>query len=114
DDIVNAMIAADRIVTKTLEDKKALYETRQKAVQSLNTKLLSAQVDLVPLKIYSTFNARAATASNTSALSVSSNSSAVLGTSVIDIVSLARAHQRASAAQASNTSEIGTGNIIVQ
>jgi flagellar hook-associated protein 2 len=112
--IVDAMIEADRGATRMLEGKKTIFETRLKAIQSFNAKLLSAQLDLVPLKINSTFNARKATSSSEASLTVSASSSAVVGTTVIDITSIARAHQRASSAQASSTSEIGTGNIMVQ
>jgi flagellar hook-associated protein 2 len=112
--IVDGMIAADRAATAVLERRKTTIESRQTAVRSYNTKLLSAHLDLSRLKLPSTFNARTAGSSAESAVTASAKSSAPVGAYQIDVVNIATAHQLAAAGRASASTAIGNGTITLK
>lgn len=112
-DLIDAMIAADRAATVKLEERKAVFEARLEGIRGLNSRLLSAQIDLSALKRPATFAARTATTSSTS-LSVSAGASAVPGTYTLQNVVAATSHQIATAGQANDASSLGTGTVTLR
>jgi len=113
-EIVDALIQASRAATRVLEKRKEQLGQRLEAVRSLNTKLLSAQLDIVTLRRAPTFQARTATSSNTDALAVSATSSAVPGTYRLDVVAVAKAHQLRTTGKTSATASNGSGTVTLQ
>jgi flagellar hook-associated protein 2 len=112
--IVDALINADAGPKRALERQKTLLDARRQAVRTLNTRLLSASIDLSRLKLSSTFGARSATTSQTDAVTATAGSAAQPGTYEFNVVSTAKAHQVATAGRSSNTSAQGAGTITVQ
>ncbi len=110
-DIIDAFIKADRASTAVLEKRKDTFQSRLDAVRTLNTKMLSLQLDASSLNRTSTFQVRQATVSNTAAASATSSSRAVAGTTTVDIVRVAKAEQLATAVQTSDTTPYGAGTI---
>jgi len=113
-DIIDAMIEVDRGATRVLEGRKTTIEARLEAVRGLNTRLLSAQLDLSELKRAPTFAGRTATVSDEAVLSATVNSSAAPGTYSFQVLGRATAEQRTTAVQASATASIGSGSLTVQ
>lgn len=113
-DLVDAMIQADRASTALMEKRKATFQARLDATRAYNTKVLAVQLDLSTLSKASTFNARTATTSNSAALAASTTSNALPGTTTFDVVSVAKAHSIATLGQASSTANLGAGTVQIQ
>lgn len=113
-DIIDAFINAERASTRLMERNKALFQARQEAVRTFNTRMLSAQLDLGNLRRASTFQGRSTTSSNPDALAVVSTANAVPGIYTLDVVTVARSHQLATAGQASATSSYAAGTLSLQ
>ncbi len=113
-DIIDAMIAADRQVTVLSENKKVRYEAQLEAVQSFNTRLLSAQLDSGVLKRSSLYNQHTASSSDDSVMTATANSNALPGSSQLEVVSIATAHQMATKGQSSQTADMGSGSLSFQ
>ena len=112
--IVDAMIAAESAQKNVLEARKTLAEGKATAVRSLNTKLLSAGLDLSKLKQASTFSARTATSSNTAVVTAKASTSAQPGTYQFTIDRIATAHQVATVGRSSATNGLGASTIDLQ
>ncbi len=113
--IIDSLIAAERGSTRVIENSKTLFESRQTAVRSFNTRMLSAQLDLGVLKRTSTFQSRTATSSNTTAFAVTStDTTAVPGNYVLDVLQVAHAHQLAAQGQISADTAFASGSISLQ
>jgi len=113
--IIDAFINAERGTTRLLEKNKALYEARREATRSFNAKLLSAQLDLATLKNSSTFQTRSATSSDTAALTITNaGNTALPGNYAIDVLAIARSHQRATAGQTSAEASFSSGSVSIQ
>ncbi len=113
-DIVDAMIKADRAATAVLERKQKTFESRLEAVRSYNTRLLTAQIDSASLKRPSTFRSRIATSSAPTAVTATASSNAVVSSSTIDILAIAKAHQIATPGVANAISSNGAGTFTLQ
>jgi flagellar hook-associated protein 2 len=113
-DIIDAMVAADRASTGILERRKADIQAKVDGVRTFNSKLLSLQLDAANLNRPSLFNSRTATSSNESALSATASSIATPGTYTFDVVTMARSHQTAIAGVASATADLGAGTLGIQ
>lgn len=113
-DIIDAMVKADRASTAVLERRKAGIQSKVDGVRAFNARLLTMQLDGASLNRPSLFNTRTAASSNESALSASATSSAVPGTYTFDVVSVARSHQMATAGNASSTENLGAGSLSIQ
>jgi len=92
-DIIDSMIAADRQATVQLEGKRDLFSLRQEAVQTLNLRLLDADIELSKLKRSSTFEAKSVSSSNDSVLTGTAFSRAAAGSYQMEVTQLAQAHQ---------------------
>ena len=112
--IIDAMIKADRASTAVLETRKATFQTELDALRSLNTKLLSTQLDLAALNSPSLYTTRQATSSNTAVLSATSTGTAAAGTYQFAVTSVASGSQVATSSQPSSASTYGAGTIDVQ
>ncbi len=113
-DIITAMMNADRASTAVMEKRKAVFQTRLDSLRSLNTKMLSANLDLATLNRTSLYNARTVSSSNSSALSASATSTAKAGTYSFDVVQTAKAHQLAAAGKPSSSTSLGAGTLNIQ
>lgn len=113
-DIIDAFINAERASTRLMERNKALFQARQEAVRTFNTRMLSAQLDLGNLRRASTFQGRSTTSSNPDALAVVSTANAVPGIYTLDVVAVARSHQLATTGQTSATSSYAAGTLSLQ
>jgi flagellar hook-associated protein 2 len=112
--IVDALINADSGQKRVLTYKSSILDARTTAVKSLNTKLLSASIDLSRLKLSSTFGARSATTNQTDSVTATANSSAQPGAYEFTVLNTAKAHQKATVGQSSNTIGLGAGTITLQ
>lgn len=114
-EIIDAFINAERATTRLMERNKALFEARQEAVRTFNTRMLSAQLDLGNLKRASTFQGRSTSSSKSDSLAVlNTGSASVPGIYSLDVVAVARSHQLATSGQASATSSFATGTLSLQ
>jgi flagellar hook-associated protein 2 len=114
-DIIDAFMDAERSSTRIIERNKEVFTARRDAVRTFNTRLLSAQLDLSTLRRPTTFEARAATSSNTTALHINSAStSAIPGNYSLNVLAVAKAHQLATVGQTSAEASFGTGTVSLQ
>ena len=112
--IINALIQADSIPLSQLQSKQSLDQAHLDALRSLNTKLLSAQLDFAALNKSSTFQNSTATSSDSAALTATAGSGAVQGTYQLDVVAIAKASQVATAGQSSASDLLGGGTVSIQ
>ncbi len=112
--IIDAMIQADRASTAVIETRKATFQGRLDAVRSLNSKMLSVQLDLASLNNKTLFNGKSAISSNTSAITSTASSSAAAGTYNFEVLAVAKASQLATAGSASSSAGLGAGTISLQ
>lgn len=112
--IVDALIKADRASTAVLETRKATFQTRLDAVRSFNTKLLNYQLDVAAINRPALYVGRAATSSNTAALTATATSSASPGSYQFNVTSIARASQKATVPQLSASTPLGAGTVSLQ
>lgn len=113
-DIIDAMVKADRASTAVLEKRKSGIQAKVDGVRAFNARLLTLQLDGAALNRPSLFGSRTATSSNESALGVSATSAAAPGTYTFDVVTVARAHQMATVGNASSTQNLGAGALNIQ
>ncbi len=113
-DIIDALINADRASTAVVEKRKATFQTRLEAVRSFNTKLLSHQLDLAALNRPALFNVRQASSTNAAVLSGTASATAIPGTYQFEVTSVAKAHQLATVAQPDSTTPLGAGTVSLQ
>lgn len=113
--LVESQLAADRTPAAQLEARSKILTSRKDAVRTLNTKLLGARLDLASLKLSGTINPRSISSSDDKIATATASTSAAPGTSLsVEITSLAKAHQIATAGQASNSVAIGGGTLGIQ
>ncbi len=113
-DIITAMVNADRASTALLERRKTDIQNKVDGVRAFNARLLSLQLDSSALNRPSLFSARTAASSNDAALTATATSSATPGTYTFDVVTVARSHQSAIAGVDSNTRNLGAGSLTLQ
>ena len=113
-DIIDAMVKADRSSTAVQERRKADFQAKVDGVRTLNTKLLTLQLDASALNRPSLFNARTTSSTNEAALSATATSTASPGTYTFDVVTVARAHQTATSGASSNSANLGAGSMTIQ
>lgn len=113
--LIDAMIASDRSSTRMLELRMQQFQKRQEGVRSLNTKLLSAQLDLSSLKLSGTINGRTVSSSDDKLATATANSTATIGSSLsVEVTSVAKADQIATTGQASASTGFGAGTITLK
>jgi len=113
-EIIDALVDVDRGSIRLLENQQTKLTARLEAVRSLNTRLLSTQIDISNLKRAPTYSGRAVTSGDESVLTATATSEAVPGSYSFEVVSLAKAHQAATAPQAASGGNLGTGTITLQ
>jgi flagellar hook-associated protein 2 len=113
--IVDSQIAVDRQPAVLLEKRNRVFTERNSAIRSLNTKLLSARLDLSSLKLSGAINPRTVASSTDTVATATATNSAAVGTSLaVEVTALAKAHQVATAGQAATTIAVGGGTIGIQ
>ncbi len=112
--IIDALVEVDRGSIRLMENQKTKLTARLEAVRSLNTRLLSAQIDINNLKRAPTYSGRAAISGDASVLTATATSEAVPGTYSFEVVGLAKAHQVATAPQVTSGGNAGTGTVTLQ
>lgn len=110
-EIIDAMINADRASTAVMEKRKDTFQARLEAVRGLNTRLLSHQLDLASLSRPTLYTGRTASTSNAAALTATATGQASTGVYQFEVLSVAKASQVATAAQASASTNLGAGTI---
>lgn len=114
-DIIDALIQADRASAGVLERRSGLFQKRLDAVRAFNTRLLAAQIDAATLKSSGTFLARTATVSNATALGVTASTVATPGSYAVNVKAVAAAHQVSTgSALASASVANGTGTLTIK
>ncbi len=104
---IEALMTSARTPAAKLEVQRSQLNTRLESVRLINTKLLSAQLDVALLKRGPTFAARSVASSNT-AISATATSDVGLGGYSVTIGQIAKAEQRlGSTGQADATSDLG-------
>ncbi len=99
--------------TRRLDLKEAQYQAQLSSLGTLKSALSSFQTTLGKMASTSAFNARTATSSNESLLSVTASSIADSGDYTIDVRQLARAHSLASGTFEELTDTVGTGTLTI-
>lgn len=113
-DIIDALVEADRGANRLLAAQKTRLGAKLEAIQTFNTRLLSAQVDLSALKRSATFTAKTVSSSDESVVTATATSSATSGTFRFEVLNRAASHQVATAVQPSLSASMGTGTIGIQ
>ncbi|HYE06096.1 MAG TPA: flagellar filament capping protein FliD [Planctomycetota bacterium] len=112
--IIDAMVEADRATTRLLENRKGVFAAQLDAVRGFNTRLLSTQLDLAALKRPSTFQTRTATSSAPTVATATATSAAQAGTYQLTVERRAQAHQLTTGGIATTTQSLGTGDVVIQ
>lgn len=107
--IVSSLMSVESQPLNLLNQQEASYKTKLSAYGSLTAALSSLQSAAAALEQPSVFDGQTASVSNSQVLSASADSSAAPGTYSVSVSSLAQAQSIASAGQASETSQLGTG-----
>ena len=97
--LVEQLINADRAPARLSEARRATAQARLASVQAMNTKLLAVKDAVDAVKLPDSFRGRSVTSSQESALTATSGSSALAGSTTVSVKHLAAAHQVASAPQ---------------
>ncbi|MCS7242186.1 MAG: flagellar filament capping protein FliD [Candidatus Caldatribacterium sp.] len=112
-EIIEKLVEVERAPIKRLEAKKTTYTERLTLLKTAATKLLNLKASALNLSLSSTFLAKKATVLG-DALSVSIGGGAQEGTYILQVESLAKAHQIAtSSAYTSTDVRFGEGRITV-
>ena len=113
-EIIDAIMAAERIPVDQMEAKQEIYESKIEDYQSLNSYLLSLQVSVTQLSYASTFSGRSVTVSDGDYLGATITTSAKVGTYTIEIDQLATSQSISSDYISDPESAMGyEGDIIV-
>lgn len=112
--IIDALMKVSRASTAFQESKAKTLQTKLDLTRSMNTKLLTAQLDLGSLKKISTFAASTASSSDSAALTAQSTTTAAAGSFQITIDEVASAHQLVTGGFTASNSTIGTGTVSLQ
>jgi len=107
--IVNALMQVEQAPLNDLNQKEASYDAQLSAYGTVKGALSSLQSALATLNSLSTFQATSVTASDTSIVTASADSSATLGSYAVQVAQLAQAQTLVTAGQASTTQSIGSG-----
>ncbi|MDR5702662.1 MAG: flagellar filament capping protein FliD [Armatimonadota bacterium] len=115
-DILNKLITVERAPITRLESRQRSYETRLKAWQDLNTKLLSLKTKAESIQKADGFKVFTATVSDNTILTATTSSSASTGTYTFTVQQLAKAHilGTASTFADKDATDFGTGTITIQ
>lgn len=113
--IIAALVEVDTLPLTLVQQKQSVVEDHLAAIQTMNTDLLATKTSLESLassSSLSAFKSKSASVSDTGALTATASSSAKNGTYNISVSQLATAHQIASSAQDSSTTEFGSSGDI--
>lgn len=112
--IVEALINADRAPARLAENNRSTAQTRLNAVKAMNTKLLALRDATDAIKDKANFAVKTSSSSNEASVTVSASSSAIAGSLVVNVKKLASADQVASAGQASASTDLGAGTVVLR
>ncbi|HAT09324.1 MAG TPA: hypothetical protein DCS97_01725 [Planctomycetes bacterium] len=110
--LVEQLINADRAPARLSEARRATAQARLASVQAMNTKLLAVKDAVDAVKLPDSFRGRSVTSSQETALTATSGSSALAGSTTVSVKHLAAAHQVASDPQTSATDSMGSAGAI--
>lgn len=113
-DIITAQVNADRASTAVLEKRKKTFEDRLNLMRTFNSKMLGARLDLPLIKSPSTFQGNTVASSTVAVATATATTSALRGTTSIEVTQVAKAMQVATAGQVSPTAPLGTGTLSIQ
>ena len=112
--IIEQLIGIERRPIALLENKIAGEQTKQDALQQINTSLLSVKTRAEALSEASAFDVFGATSSNTDLVDVSVDSAASPGSFSVEVLSLAQAQSRSSASFDSKSDALGlAGDVVI-
>lgn len=112
--LISALINAERAPARLAESARSKAQSRLDAVKAMNGKLLALRDAMDALKQSSAFGGKTATSSNETALTATATSTAVAGNLVVNVKTLAAAHQVASAGQTLASTDLGAGTVVVK
>lgn len=113
--LVDQLVTAERApVENRLNSKEATVQAKLSAYGMLKSALSSFQTTVAGLAEASAFQGLKATSSDSSVVSVTTNSSAITGNYSLAVSNLAAAHSVASKAFTDTTSAVGTGSLTFQ
>ncbi|MBI2568337.1 MAG: flagellar filament capping protein FliD [Candidatus Schekmanbacteria bacterium] len=112
--IIDQLVYIEREPIRQLDRQKETYSNRLTALQTLNSRLSALQSAATSLDTNASFRATTATSSNETAISISSDETAGLGTHSIDVTNLAKSHQIRSGTFTSKDTALGmSGSVII-
>jgi len=112
--IVEALINADRAPARLAENNRTTAQNRLNAVKSMNTKLLALRDATDAVKDKTNFAVKSTVSSNEASVSATASSSAIAGSLVVNVKKLASADQVATAGQASASTDLGSGTVVLR
>lgn len=114
DAIITKLVTFAQKPIKLLQDQQAAAMTKLTAWQDVNTRLLALKIKAYSLSTSTSFQAKTATVSDDTAMSVTANTDATAGSYTITVNRLAQAHREQSQGYADiNATAIGTGAVTV-
>ncbi len=114
DELINAIMDAERGAARLLERKKKLYDGRLEAVRTFNVRTLSAKLDLIALRRSSTFTTRSVDSSAPATVTATASNKLAAGAYQVTVDQMAQAHQQVTTGFASASSSIGTGSVTLR
>ncbi len=114
DELINAIMDAERGAARLLEGKKKLYDGRLEAVRTFNVRTLSAKLDLIALRRSSTFATRSVESSAATTVTATASSRVAAGSYQVTVDQLAQAHQVVTTGFASASASIGIGAVTLR
>ena len=113
-DIITAQVNADRSSTALMEKRKKTVDDRLNLMRTFNSKMLGARLDLPLIKNAATFQSNSVASSAVAVATATATTSALRGTTSIEVTQVAKAMQLATAGQLSPTASLGTGTLSIQ
>jgi flagellar hook-associated protein 2 len=113
DEIISKVMEIARRPQNKLQNDKAATQRKLAVWQSLNTRILALKTKCDSIASQSSFQAKSASSSDSSAIDVSASTSADPGTFYVKVNSRAQAHQVSSQTYASINDQIGTGTVAI-
>ncbi len=114
DELIDAIMDAERGAARLLEGKKKLYDGRLEAVRTFNVRTLSAKLDLIGLRRSSTFATRSVESSAATTVTATASNKVAAGTYQVTVDQLAQTHQLVTGGFASSSASIGTGSVTLR
>jgi len=112
--IVDSFLFSDRAPARLAERSRSKSQVHLDSLKAFNTKLLALRDQLDEQRLGTSFASKSATSSDATKLAVAASSTALTGSTVINVKTLARAEQIASFGELSNTLPLGSGTVVLR